>query len=155
MRRLAAVAALAVLASCAPPETDVLVTVAAPPVTAGPDALAWSAIPSTTTTEPRPVRATAAAAPVVVSVGECSGWLDLIASLWPADEVPRACEVLACESHGNPNAVSRTNDHGLFQINAVHAGSFDWANRYDPTTNAAYARQLWASSGWQPWTCAR
>ena len=46
----------------------------------------------------------------------------------PATSAPRpgrAQAIAQCESHLNPNAVSPTNDHGLFQINIVHRGQFE------------------------------
>lgn len=69
--------------------------------------------------------------------------------------------IAECESHMNPGAVSRTNDHGLFQINAVHAGSFSqvtgqpWDAVYDAHWNTLYAKWLFDRQGWQPWSCRR
>ena len=64
-----------------------------------------------------------------------------------------------CESTMNPGAVSRTNDHGLFQINAVHERKFvevtgqPWHMVYDGFWNTVYAKYLYDTQGWQPWTC--
>ena len=91
--------------------------------------------------------------PAVERTGDCGGWDGVIASHFPAGEVSTACAVMMCESQGNPNAISPTNDHGLFQINVVHRNSFDWSRRYDPHVNTAYAASLWGRKGWQPWTC--
>lgn len=69
-------------------------------------------------------------------------------------------EVAWCESRLDPGAVSPTNDHGLFQINAVHRGQFEavtgapWSSVYDPELNTTYARYLYGQQGWGPWTCA-
>ena len=106
--------------------------------------------PTTTTTVP-----VTAPPPAVERTGECAGWEAVVASYFPASQVGSACAVLMCESQGNPNAVSPTNDHGLFQINVVHRDSFDWSRRYDPHVNTAFAAQLWGEQGWSPWACAR
>ncbi len=71
-----------------------------------------------------------------------------------------AIRIAQCESGMNPNAVSPTNDHGLFQINIVHRSQFEavtgasWSSVYDPELNTIYARHLYAQQGWGPWTCA-
>ena len=71
-----------------------------------------------------------------------------------------AMRIAECESGMNPRAVSATDDHGLFQINAVHRGQFEavtgapWSSVYDPELNTIYARHLYAQQGWGPWTCA-
>lgn len=80
----------------------------------------------------------------------------------------QAVRVAGCESGNggdfttvNPGAVSPTNDHGLFQINAVHRRRFEavtgqpWSAVYDPFWNAVYARWLYDQRGWRPWTCRR
>ena len=67
-----------------------------------------------------------------------------------------------CESSLNPGAMSAGGgNHGLFQINNVHAGSFaavtgqSWDARYDAYANAQFARYLYdQSGGWGPWACA-
>ena len=72
-----------------------------------------------------------------------------------------AIRIAQCESSMNPSARSATNDHGLFQINAVHRGQFEavtgapWSSVYDPELNTIYARHLYGQQGWAPWTCAR
>lgn len=110
-----------------------------------------------TTTAPPP-----APAPARASLSSCAGWRDLIAAHFPPGEVDRACAVMLCESEGNPNAVSPTNDHGLFQINRPsHEAAFPrvtgrpWSAVYEPGPNVVYAAHLHASSGWRPWVCAR
>jgi hypothetical protein len=73
---------------------------------------------------------------------------------------PAAVRIAQCESSMNPNAVSPTNDHGLFQINIVHRGQFEavtgapWSSVYDPELNTIYARHLYGQQGWGPWACA-
>ena len=64
-----------------------------------------------------------------------------------------------CESTMNTGAVSPTNDHGLFQINAVHERKFvevtgqPWHMVYDGFWNTVYAKYLYDTQGWQPWSC--
>lgn len=68
-------------------------------------------------------------------------------------------EVAWCESRLDPAAISATDDHGLFQINAVHRGQFTevtgqpWDMIYDGFWNTVYAKHLYDTQGWQPWTC--
>ncbi|HEY1118068.1 MAG TPA: transglycosylase SLT domain-containing protein [Acidimicrobiales bacterium] len=72
---------------------------------------------------------------------------------------PEAERVAHCESTMNPTAVSSTNDHGLFQINAVHERTFvevtgqPWDMVYDGFWNTVYAKYLHDTQGWQPWSC--
>ena len=120
----------------------------------------FSPAPTTTTTHYHPPTTTTAVpvtAPpttqVVERSGDCGGWEGLVAAYFPADQVATGCRILLCESNGNPNAVSPTNDHGLWQINAVHRNSFDWSRRYDPHVNTQFARKLWGEQGWSPWSC--
>ena len=118
--------------------------------------------PTTTTTHYHPPTTTTAV-PVMSNISpttvpqtnstNCGGWEGLVAAYFPAEQVATGCRILMCESNGNPNAVSPTNDHGLWQINAVHRNSFDWSRRYDPNVNTAFARQLWGEQGWSPWSC--
>jgi len=70
-----------------------------------------------------------------------------------------------CESGFDPNIVSHTNDHGLFQHNARYAPprfiavGASWADRYDPLQNARaaawYRIQLGRWGGSAGWVCAR
>ena len=70
-----------------------------------------------------------------------------------------ASRIAWCESKMDPGAQSPTNDHGLFQINAVHRGQFEavtgqpWSAVYDPYWNTVYAKWLYDQEGWSPWTC--
>lgn len=84
-------------------------------------------------------------------------WRDLAYSFF-GDEVETALAVMACESGGNPYAVSRTNDHGLMQINyPTWGGHFGLskADLYDPTTNLWVAKQIRDIQGWNAWTAYR
>ncbi len=77
---------------------------------------------------------------------------------WNADP-GAAARVAQCESKMDPNAVSSTNDHGLFQINAVHRAEFEqvtgqpWSSVYDPYWNTVFAKWMFDHQGWGPWTC--
>lgn len=90
-----------------------------------------------------------------------AGSLEAIIQRHFGDAAPAAIRIARCESGMNPNAVSPTNDHGLFQINIVHRGQFEavtgapWSSVYDPELNTIYARHVYAQQGWSPWTCAR
>jgi hypothetical protein len=71
-----------------------------------------------------------------------------------------ATRIAECESNLDPNAVSPTNDHGLFQLNAVHAADFErvtgqpWVtHRYNTYWNTYYAKWLHDRQGWTPWAC--
>lgn len=71
----------------------------------------------------------------------------------------QARRIAHCESTMNPDAVSRTNDHGLFQINAVHRAEFErvtghaWWRIYDADLNTRYAKHLYDKQSWSPWSC--
>jgi hypothetical protein len=89
-----------------------------------------------------------------------AGSLEAIIHRHFGSAAPAAIRIAECESRMNPNARSATNDHGLFQINAVHRGQFEavtgapWSSVYDPELNTIYARYLYGQQGWGPWTCA-
>lgn len=65
--------------------------------------------------------------------------------------------LVACayrESGYNPSAISRTNDHGVFQFNyAAHHGWIDFArlDRGDVYYNVMLAKKLYHDSGLAPW----
>ncbi len=77
------------------------------------------------------------------------------------DRSQEAVRIADCESRMNPHAVSPTNDHGLFQINAVHRADFErvtgqpWSMVYDSYWNTYYAKWLFDQQGWGPWTCRK
>lgn len=71
-----------------------------------------------------------------------------------------AVSVARCESGLNPRAVSPGGgNHGLFQINSVHRGSFErvtrqpWSQVYSAIHNTTFAKWLYDQQGWRPWTC--
>jgi hypothetical protein len=73
---------------------------------------------------------------------------------------PQAKRVAWCESRHDPGARSPGGgNHGLFQINNVHRENFTrvtgrpWSAVYDPYWNTVYAKHLYDTQGWRPWTC--
>lgn len=90
------------------------------------------------------------------STGGVERWRSLVASYF-GGETDYALRIMACESGGNPNASSPTNDHGLMQINwPSHYNKVSSLNDlYDPATNIRVAKQIRDGSGWRAWTCSR
>lgn len=104
-----------------------------------------------------------------LTAGACTP-AQAIALIFP-NEQATARRVAACESGGgsfeniNIYAVSPTNDHGMFQINATtwnkpwHSDPVaqwigdHWHLRYDPVVNAIMAKKIRQSQGWDAWTC--
>ena len=80
------------------------------------------------------------------------GWQDIVKRNFPPSEHNHALAVVACESGGNPNAISKTDDHGLFQI---HQGLWYGQQIYDPEFNTQVAFKKFQRRGWSPWTCAK
>lgn len=82
-----------------------------------------------------------------------------------AGEVGKATAIAQCESEMDVNAVSHTNDHGLFQINEPTWNRPDhsdevarwigkhWHLRYDPAVNAIMAKKIRDKYGWKMWEC--
>lgn len=95
----------------------------------------------------------------VLALGACTPQL-YIGTVF-GDRAGEATSVASCESGLNPAARSAGGgNHGLFQINNVHARQFTrvtglpWDARYDPDANAHFARWLYDTQGWEPWGCA-
>ena len=93
-----------------------------------------------------------------LALGACSPQMWIQEVFGP--EAEAATRVATCESGLDPGAVSAGGgNHGLFQINSVHAAQFEavtgepWSAVYDAGKNAQFARWLYDSSGWGPWTC--
>ena len=111
-----------------------------------------------TTAAPAPT--TTAPAPTTTAPPATGGSMQDIVARHFGAAAQQAFNIIQCESNWNPNAVSPTNDHGLFQINAVHASNFtavtgaSWSQVYDPELNTIYAKYLYDQSGWGPWSCA-
>ena len=77
---------------------------------------------------------------------------------WPVEE---ALAIIGCESGGNSDAISRTNDWGLFQHHLTYwearsaKAGYPNTSPLDPKVNVAVAWWLWNSKGgsWTDWTC--
>lgn len=79
-------------------------------------------------------------------------WRPIIAKYpWPVDQ---AMLTMSLESGGNPRAISRTDDHGLFQI---HGGYAKYGEKiYDPEFNISLAyNNYYKGRGWTPWYAVR
>jgi hypothetical protein len=76
---------------------------------------------------------------------------------WRGDDVRIAVAVARAESAWNPTAtLLNTNgsiDHGLYQINSVHAAILAGGNWRDPMDNTKMAYKVWTDAGrrWRPW----
>ena len=94
----------------------------------------------------------------------CREWAPLALDVgWPAEELPQLLKVIWRESRCQPDALRADADHGLTQINAIHA---DWLatmgltldDMLDPRLNLEFAYRLWSSReergqcGWTPWS---
>jgi len=104
-------------------------------------------VPSTS-----PVHTIAPVAPVYAPAGDYS--CSALESLWvsvggnPADEFI-AAQIATAESGGNPDAISPTDDYGLWQINASHGAQAT----LNPTLNAEAAVSISGDgTNWSPWT---
>lgn len=94
----------------------------------------------------------------VTYVSASHPYIDIIAMYdWPVSE---ALEIVQCESNFNPEAISPTNDHGLFQHNIRYGpdrfnkAGYSWEQRYDPVVNTAVAYWLWSQTeDWRHWSC--
>lgn len=72
-------------------------------------------------------------------------------------DLPIAVAVALAESGGDSNAINTANsdgstDHGLFQINSVHADLLSKGSWANPNDNARMAYAVWHGSGWQAWS---
>ncbi len=117
---------------------------------------------STPASPPAPVVAPTPAPPAPAPTPTpAPGSIDAILQRHFGAAAGRAKAIAQCESSLNPNAVSRTNDHGLFQINIAHRAQFEavtgapWSRIYDPELNTIYAKWLYDREGWSPWSCSR
>ena len=88
-------------------------------------------------------------------VDKAVGW-------FPASQQAMARCVIHHESNGRPDAVSPTNDHGIFQINAVHrravpdlSGKAFPPGASAPTRNGQHAQVPWEQNAWRAWSGAR
>lgn len=81
-----------------------------------------------------------------------------LAAGFPRDQIPTAVAVALAESGGDATARNTSNsdgsvDHGLWQINSVHAADLAAGNWRDPFDNARMAHAVWSRAGrkWTPW----
>lgn len=91
-------------------------------------------------------------APVVIHTSNCNAYAGLVGQYgW---DVRVALAIMRAESGCDTGAVSRTCDHGLMQINCVHADMVggNLSALHDPATNISVAYRLYASGGWSVWT---
>lgn len=102
-----------------------------------------------------------APAPAPTPVNAAPGSVQDIIARNFGGQTSKAIAVARCESGLNPGAMSPGGgNHGLFQINNVHSGTFQsvtgapWSARYDAETNTRFAKWLYNQSGWGPWACA-
>lgn len=88
----------------------------------------------------------------VASSGNCAAYEPLVAQY--AWNTSIAMAVMRAESGCNPTATSPTCDHGLMQINCVHAAAVggNLALLNDPATNIRVAYQVYSGAGWSAWT---
>jgi hypothetical protein len=71
-----------------------------------------------------------------------------------AQETEKFVQIAWCESRFKPNAVGRTNDHGLFQLHSP-TWKFDWNKVYDAEYNTRYAMQVvYPAQGFGAWVCS-
>jgi len=90
-----------------------------------------------------------------------AGSVEAVIQRWFGSASATAIRIARCESGLNPRAVSTGGgNHGLFQINSVHRGTFEsvtgqpWSAVYTAEANTRFAHWLWSQQGWGPWTCA-
>jgi hypothetical protein len=83
--------------------------------------------------------------------------IDPIDLLFPPEERETARCIRWHESRDDPTAVSPTDDHGWFQINAPtwrpYFGEARWSLIYSPYENTVMAYEVWERAGrtWTPW----
>ncbi len=80
----------------------------------------------------------------------------------PDSTVQWGAEALAvgeCESHWKPEAVSRTGDWGVMQLNRrwqearVNRMGYVWEEVLDPAINLTVAWAIYQEQSWRPWSC--
>lgn len=107
---------------------DIPTTTTNPPTTSLEATTTTTTLPTTTTTQPLPQ-------PEKYPVG-CDNYYDLVAQYdWP---IAGAMRTMYEESRCDPNAVSKTNDHGLFQLHGQPV--------YDPAENIAIAYSMYVDA---------
>ena len=75
------------------------------------------------------------------------------------DFLTESVPVMLCESRGDPNAVSPTDDYGLMQLNRrwqedrANRLGFDWSQMLEPLPNILVAEAIWREQSWRAWSC--
>jgi len=81
--------------------------------------------------------------------GGVEQWRDLVASIFPAENVDSVLRVMSCESGGNAGATGAAGERGLMQIHPLH---FD--STYDPEGNLRAAYRISGGGySWAAWSC--
>lgn len=77
-------------------------------------------------------------------------WRELVASIFPSENVEAVLRVMQCESGGNPNATGKAGEMGLMQVHPYyHADA-----TYDPEGNLRAAYRISGGGySWEAWTC--
>jgi len=73
---------------------------------------------------------------------------------FPESQWKNASAIITAESGGNPASVSKTNDHGCFQINKGLQAYGPKIYEADFNAYIAYTAK-YARHGWKPWTTAK
>lgn len=120
---------------------------------------------TSTTVRPRartaPTRRTVHALSVPASAGEAVAVIRDVFARFGAVVVEQAVRVSGCETGGtyNPAVVNSSGHTGLFQLSPRYHTArasrlgFTWAQMREARPNALVAADLYAESGWGPWTC--
>ena len=78
----------------------------------------------------------------------------LIQKYFPKEQWENANKVMLWESGGNPMAIGRAGEIGLFQI-MLFPNRPSREQLFNPEVNVKYAASLYGWRGWKPWTSAR
>jgi len=101
-----------------------------------------------------PVRKVRPSLATLIQKENCEAYRGLVSKYFPAEQVDNALLTMKLESGCNKDAVSPTDDHGLFQINK---GLKTFGKQiYDPEFNVKLAYEgFYAKRGWRPWYAVR
>lgn len=108
----------------------------------------------TPTPPPAPVPAPAQRVPAPVqhsAPASVERWRGLVAKYvdWDAEVMLR---IIACESGGQPDAVSPDGQNaGAYQENVIHG--YSYAEMTDPVRSTEIAHDIWLSQGYEAWSC--
>jgi len=106
------------------------------------------------------MRRTVALAALTLTLGACTPGQSVLFWFGDSDQLwGQARQVVHCESTWNPDVTGQAGERGLWQIHPVHRHTFEqvtgqpWSQAYDPFWNSRFARWLYDTQGWRPWTC--